>query len=239
MVDCPHKAFPEADRAARPGYGSTSKVMLGKSMAILCTGSRPDLIRRDFLSLLDRPSTKTMARKKDGKRNHSATHPEDSGASGCGKLRQQRKRRKPTTVKFGRPRPLAVSGAGQISNSSNFVLADLLESRFAPVWKLDVVQDWTWPNRYVGSSRTFLKASRVAGSVSTNASKLAKLMTRNALIVGHDDQTILTSDFKGQGSDAFVPLADVPDFSGSTVRKAFRGVTRSEPFCRHGSQAAR
>ncbi|MBA7485481.1 hypothetical protein ES707_21028 [subsurface metagenome] len=85
---------------------------------------------------------------------------------------------------------------------------------------VDVVRDWnldqpdTW-----GAVGHFSIASRVAGCLSDAVPTLKKLMQNNAKIVSHNDQTILTSDFKGMGSLEVLPMADVPDF-----------------FWKHGSQ---
>jgi hypothetical protein len=85
---------------------------------------------------------------------------------------------------------------------------------------VDVVRDWnldqpdTW-----GAVGHFSIASRVARLVSDHAPQLQELMKNNAKIISHDDQTILKSEFEGQGKLPFIPMADVPDF-----------------FWKHGSQ---
>ncbi|MGH6825190.1 hypothetical protein [Methyloceanibacter sp.] len=72
-------------------------------------------------------------------------------------------------------------------------------------WNLD--QDETW-----GAVGHFSIASRVSGALSRSVPTLAKLMKNNALIVSHNDATILKSRFKNMGEDAFIPMADIPDF---------------------------
>ena len=124
-------------------------------------------------------------------------------------------------------RPLAVQwGANRLysaltDQAQAFALATCL-STVCERLDVDVIRDWnldqpdTW-----GAVGHFAIASRTAAVLSPKVPKLAKLMQNNRDIITHDDQTILTDDFKGMGDDAFVPLADVPDF-----------------FWKHGKQGA-
>src|SRR6185436_9014389 len=58
----------------------------------------------------------------------------------------------------------------------------------------------------------FAIAARAQIALSDRLPKLKKLMNNNALIISHDDATMLENDFAGMGTAEFVPLADVPDF---------------------------
>lgn len=110
------------------------------------------------------------------------------------------------------------SGAVTCSNSTNgvrpqsFALATLL-SRVCALLEVDPVADWnvdqtdTW-----GSIGHFSIAARTLVALSGRFPKLDTLMNNNALIVSHDDETIMRGDFSGMGSERFVPMADVPDF---------------------------
>jgi hypothetical protein len=94
----------------------------------------------------------------------------------------------------------------------SFALATLM-SRVCALLEVDLVRDWnldqpdTW-----GSIGHFSIAARTQVALSNDFTVLKGLMEKNARIISHDDQTILNSDFKGMGSEAFVPMADVPDF---------------------------
>jgi hypothetical protein len=115
-------------------------------------------------------------------------------------------------------RPLAIQwGSNQLysapaSRPQSYALATCL-STVCDRLDLDVLRDWnldqpdTW-----GAVGHFAIASRVAARLSDKVPNLALLMQNNAAIVSHDDNTILNSDFKGMGDDAFIPMADVPDF---------------------------
>ena len=64
----------------------------------------------------------------------------------------------------------------------------------------------------MGAIGHFSIAARTQNALSNRFPKLVKLMDNNAQIISHDAETILTNDFKGMGKEAFVPMADVPDF---------------------------
>ena len=103
----------------------------------------------------------------------------------------------------------------------SYVLASFL-SRVCSLLTVDAIRDWnldqpdTW-----GAVGHFAIAARTQIALSTRFPKLVGLMDANRLIIAHDDDTILNSDFKGMGEAAFVPMADVPDF-----------------FWKHGKQGA-
>lgn len=115
-------------------------------------------------------------------------------------------------------RPLAVQwGANRLySGLSNrpqaYALATCL-STICDRLDVDLVRDWnldqpdTW-----GAVGHFSIASRVVKALSRSVPTLAKLMRNNGLIISHDDNTILNNEFRGMGDQAFIPMADVPDF---------------------------
>jgi hypothetical protein len=112
--------------------------------------------------------------------------------------------------------PLAVQwGHEQFSDtvtSRGYALVSFL-SRICAVLEVEPIRDWnldtpdTW-----GAVGHFSIASRAAKALSTSVPKLKQLMNNNLTIITHDDHTILTSAFANMGKDAFVPMADVPDF---------------------------
>lgn len=115
-------------------------------------------------------------------------------------------------------RPLAIQwGADRLHSAGSaavqpYVLATSLSTACEQL-DLDLVRDWnldqpdTW-----GAVGHFTIAANVAGALSARVPNLTRLMTENAGIISHPKDVILSSDFKGMGSDAFVPMADVPDF---------------------------
>jgi hypothetical protein len=109
-------------------------------------------------------------------------------------------------------RPFGVQWGGQVfdeAGATSYALATSL-STICNLLDLDLVRDWnldqtdTW-----GSIGHFSIATSVVNCV-TNAT-LKSLMSQNADIISPSKDEILSSDFKGMGSDDFVPLADVPD----------------------------
>ncbi|UFZ07934.1 hypothetical protein LQG66_17245 [Bradyrhizobium ontarionense] len=94
----------------------------------------------------------------------------------------------------------------------SFVLATLL-SRVCAMLEVDFLQDWnidqpdTW-----GALGHFSIASRALGALSNRLPKLKALMDNNLQIISHDDAKLKQGEFKGMGSEDFVPMADVPDF---------------------------
>src|SRR5262249_42769933 len=118
----------------------------------------------------------------------------------------------------GEYRPLAVQwGANRLysglsSQPRAYALATAL-STVCDRLDVDVVRGWnldqpdTW-----GAVGHFSIASRVVKALSNKVPTLAKLMRNNTAIVSHNDETILNSEFRGMSDDAFIPMADVPDF---------------------------
>jgi hypothetical protein len=108
-------------------------------------------------------------------------------------------------------RPFAVQWGAQVfaGDASTYALATSL-STICSLLDLDLVRDWnldeipTW-----GSIGHFSIAASVTACL-TNA-RLKALMTKNADIISPSDDDIRSSEFKGMGSDDFVPLSDVPD----------------------------
>jgi hypothetical protein len=109
-------------------------------------------------------------------------------------------------------RPIGVQWGAQIfsdEGETSYALATAL-STICNLLDVDLVRDWnldqtdTW-----GSVGHFSIAFSVAAHL-TDA-HLSKLMMANAELISPSKDEILTSKFKGMGSDDFVPLADVPD----------------------------
>jgi hypothetical protein len=153
-----------------------------------------------------------------------ATFPGDSGTLWLldppkpleGKKRADPPPSRPLALQWGENAFETDAGAAQ-----PYVLATCL-STVCNELGVDPVRDWnldqpdTW-----GAVGHFSIAARTEGALSSRVPRLKELMSNNLLIISHDDATILTSDFKGMGSSAFVPMADVPDF-----------------FWKHGQQGA-
>ena len=109
-------------------------------------------------------------------------------------------------------RPFGVQWGAQVFNdgaTTSYALATAL-STICNQLNLDLVRDWnldqtdTW-----GSVGHFSIAFSVTACL-TNT-RLKTLMSKNAELISPPKDSILSSDFKGMGSDDFVPLADVPD----------------------------
>jgi hypothetical protein len=156
------------------------------------------------------------------------THPGDSGslwllepmidAAEAGATLDRRKRaeeeekeRPPALL------PLAMQWGAHVldspgAGSQTYVLATCL-STICRELGVDLLRDWnldqpdTW-----GAVGHFAIASRTAKTISKAFPRLQQLLENNAGVITHDDDTILTSEFKHQGDAAFVALADVPDF---------------------------
>ena len=98
------------------------------------------------------------------------------------------------------------------ASPQSFALATLL-SRVCALLEVDPVRDWnidqpdTW-----GALGHFSIATRTLVALSDNHPRLATLMENNKEIVSHNDDALEVGDFKGMGSEDFVPMADVPDF---------------------------
>ena len=150
------------------------------------------------------------------------THPGDSGAIWL--LEPNTEAQHPAAAPKNnqqpaiQPRPLAVQWGRNLLNSAgaaqpqSYVLATFLARSCAEL-EVDLIRDWnldqvdTW-----GAVGHYSIANRTQVALSSRLPKLVKLMTANASIISHDDDTILNGDFKGMGSQDFVALADVPDF---------------------------
>ncbi len=96
------------------------------------------------------------------------------------------------------PQPYALATC--LSTVCNLLGVDLVRG-----WNIDDPDTW-------GAVGHFSITSRAARALSGKVPTLKQLMTNNLKIISHADQTILKSAFKNMGKDAFVPMADVPDF---------------------------
>ena len=109
-------------------------------------------------------------------------------------------------------RPFGIQWGEQVfdeGSATSYALVTTL-STVCNLLDLDLVRDWnldqtdTW-----GSIGHFSIAHSVSACLSNT--RLKTLMTKNANLISPTKDDILSSDFKGMGSDDFVPLADVPD----------------------------
>jgi hypothetical protein len=168
------------------------------------------------------PRTSKHAKEGNQTRKDSefATLPGDSGTlwllepsahsrkAGRGKKKTQEDTFLPLAVEWGRNMLYSADRA----QPQSYALATLL-SRVCALLEVDPIRDWnidqpdTW-----GSIGHFSIAARTQIALSGRFPKLDTLMGNNALIISHDDDTILNGDFSGMGSEDFVPMADVPDF---------------------------
>jgi hypothetical protein len=152
-----------------------------------------------------------------------ATHPGDSGALWLLEPEAKDSNRKRGVGKEEAPDsnafvPLAMQWGRNMLYSTDkappqgFALATLL-SRVCAMLEVDFVRDWnidqpdTW-----GALGHFSIASRAVNALSNRSPKLKTLMENNLLIISHDDAKLEVGDFKGMGTEDFVPMADVPDF---------------------------
>jgi hypothetical protein len=114
----------------------------------------------------------------------------------------------PLAMQWGRN--MLYSGSGAPPQS--YVLATFL-SRVCAELEVDPVRNWNLDQPDTWSAiGHFSIASRAQVALSHRLPKLVKLMNNNALIISHDDATIMAGKFTGMGSADFVALADVPDF---------------------------
>ncbi len=198
------------------GYGSASGMMLGEIHAL-------------FYRYKSQGGFEYVADFFIGPRSHDAygapafaTHPGDSGTLWLLEPRPRTDRaREPDYLPFAMQWGAQAFGASASAAPQPYVLATCL-STVCGMLGVDLVRDWnldqpdTW-----GAVGHFSIATRIVDALSGTFPKLGKLMEHNLEIISHDEQTILDSDFKGMGDDAFVPMADVPDF-----------------FWKHGKQGA-
>jgi hypothetical protein len=141
------------------------------------------------------------------------TRPGDSGALWVfDPVTPDRQPEKPGSDAPPEYRPFGVQWGAQVfadAGATSYALATSL-STICNLLDLDLIRDWnldevpTW-----GAIGHFSIAVSVAACL-TNA-HLKTLMTRNADIISPSGDDIRSSEFKGMGSDDFVPLADVPD----------------------------
>jgi hypothetical protein len=114
----------------------------------------------------------------------------------------------PLAMEWGR-NMLASAGSAP---PQSFVLATLL-SRVCALLEVDPVRDWnidqpdTW-----GALGHFSIATRTLVALSGNFPHLETLMNNNKEIISHGEDALQVGDFKGMGTEDFVPMADVPDF---------------------------
>jgi hypothetical protein len=93
-----------------------------------------------------------------------------------------------------------------------FALATLL-SRVCALLEVDPIRNWNVDQDDVwGSIGHFSIAARAQVALSGDFPGLDALMRNNAAIISQGDAAIEAGDFSGMGSQAFVPMADVPDF---------------------------
>ena len=128
----------------------------------------------------------------------------------------------PLAVQWGRA---MLHSAGKEPTQS-YALATLL-SRVCALLEVDPVRDWnvdqpdTW-----GALGHFSIAARALVALSNTFPKLKQLMKNNLEIISHDDDALTEGEFKGMGTEDFVPMADVPDFFWKT-RVAKQGFART------------
>ena len=155
------------------------------------------------------------ATRREGRQVHRSlpklsTHPGDSGTLWLLESSSDEKPLEylPLAMQWGR-NMLYSAGAAP---PQSYVLATFL-SRVCAELGVDPIRNWnldqpdTW-----GALGHFSIAARAQDALSTRFPKLVTLMSNNALIISHDDDSILEGDFVGMGKAPFVPLADVPDF---------------------------
>jgi hypothetical protein len=98
------------------------------------------------------------------------------------------------------------------NSPQSFALATLL-SRVCALLEVDPIRDWnigqtdTW-----GALGHFSIATRTLVALSGKYPHLDTLMGNNKEIISHDDAALKEGDFRGMGTQDFVPMADVPDF---------------------------
>jgi hypothetical protein len=201
------------------GYGSASGLLLGEIHALFYrykTRGGSDYVADLFIGPRSTPQAESKAKRKsaDDDQPAFATLPGDSGTLYLLEPQVDHKQKgiaKPEYL------PLAMQwgshllgGGGQ--KPQPYALATCL-STVCDLLDVDLVRDWnldqpdTW-----GAIGHFSIATSVIGAMSKRQPKLDALMKQNASLIAPDDGTIRSNDFKGMGSAANVPLADVPDF---------------------------
>lgn len=190
------------------GYGAASGVMLGEIHALFYRYKSQGGF--EYVSDL-------FIGRRSASNGHAkvpppfATHPGDSGTLWLLEPMEPGKdapKCLPLAMQWGQNTFGSRAGTGV----QNYALATFL-SRVCSLLTVDPIRDWnldqtdTW-----GAVGHFAIAARTEVALSGNFAKLTALIENNREIIGHDDNTLLTDDFKGMGDADFVPLADVPDF---------------------------
>jgi len=197
------------------GIGAASGTMLGEIQGLFYRYKTAGGF--EFVTdLLIGPRTQGSASKEAPPK--FATLPGDSGALWLLEPvsnKNSGKKHQPTSDQF---LPLAMQWGRNMLDSAtkappqSFALATLL-SRTCAMLEVDIVRDWnvdqpdTW-----GALGHFSIASRTLVALSGRFPKLKTLMENNLEIISHDEAALKKGDFKGMGSEPFVPMADVPDF---------------------------
>jgi hypothetical protein len=201
------------------GTGAASGAMVGEIVALFYrykTNGGFEYVADLFIG----PRSKSSSRRKT-QAQPFATHPGDSGTLWLLEpMDETEKRDSPETRGDAPPEylPLALQWGRNMLYSAgaaqpqSYVLATLL-SRVCAELGVDPVRNWNLdqPDTWGGIGH-FSIAARANNALSTRFPKLVKLMDNNALIISHDDDTILKGDFVGMGAADFVAMADIPDF---------------------------
>ena len=216
------------------GYGATSGMMLGEISALFYRYKSQGGFEyvADFMigprSPIDRD-------RKDAQAMPAfVTRPGDSGTlwllepkppaddrDDAYARREKAEKEKPPLLPLAMQWGAHVLGAPEAGQPQAYALATCLSS-VCGLLGVDLVRDWnldqpdTW-----GAVGHFSIASSIVGALSGRFDKLGQLMTNNLLLMSHGVDTILTTDFKGMADDAFVPLADVPDFFWKHGKQGF------------------
>jgi hypothetical protein len=205
------------------GYGAASGVMKGEIQALFYRYKSQGGFEyvADFLI---GPRSTRMVPQIDSSYDYTptefVTHPGDSGTLWLLEPMPKSPTEESPTEKPEKPLPMLplamqwgshLLHIGATGKPRTYVLATCL-STICSRLNVDLVRDWnldqpdTW-----GAVGHFSIATRTIGALSNSFPGLVQLMKANAEIISHKESTIRTSDFKGMGDDAFVPLADVPD----------------------------
>lgn len=209
-------------RAVR-GYGAASKLMQGEIHALFYRYKSQAGFEYISDFFIGPRTARTGGRKKRSSKHKGpvlTTRPGDSGTlwllepvplpakKADAHARKVAGEYQPIAVQWGE-NLLASAGS---SEPQPYVLATSL-STVCNLLGVDLVRGWNIDNPDTwGAVGHFSIAARAAAALSSKVPTLAALMKNNLTIISHDDETIRTSDFKGMGDDAFVPMADVPDF---------------------------
>jgi hypothetical protein len=198
------------------GVGAATGEMLGEIQGLFYrykTGGGSEYVSDLFIG------PRSAARNAGGKRippPKFATHPGDSGTlwmlepaiDPANSKADSDNAFLPLAMEWGRN---MLDSAGS-ARPQSFALATLL-SRVCALLEVDPVRDWnidqsdTW-----GALGHFSIAARTLVALSGNYPHLDTLMDKNREIISHNDDTLEEGDFKGMGTEDFVPMADVPDF---------------------------